>query len=1455
MESQLLHVPAVQEATVVALEDHAGQKQLCAYYAAEHPLAAGELRAALAQELPGYMIPSYFVQLERLPLTPNGKIDRRALPEPEGGIETGAEFVAPRTETEAKLAGIWQGVLGLPSVGVKDNFFELGGHSLRATTLVSRLYKELNVNFPLRGVFRHPTIEEMAEAITELEKQMYAEIPLADEREYYPLSSAQKRLFIISQLAGAELSYNMPGVLILEGALDRVRFEAAFQKLLDRHESLRTSFGTVRGEPVQRIHAHVEFRVQYYQAAEDEEAEALIGQFVRPFQLQEAPLLRAGLIKTGNERHILMFDMHHIISDGVTMGILVNEFARLYAGESLPKLRIQYKDYAAWQQTAEYTDRLAKQESYWMHQLSGELPTLEMPTDFVRPAVQQFEGDVTLFALNKEQTEHLNRLAAEHGATLYMVLLAAYTTLLHKYTAQEDIIIGTPIAGRNQTELEPLIGMFVNTLAIRNYPAGEKTFAELMAEVKDTALAAFENQDYPFETLVEKVQSSRDMSRNPVFDTIFSVEHAQQGGVEIQGLQMSPYPHTHAVAKFDLTFHAEESVEGIYCGLSFATSLYAHETAQRIGEHFVQLIDAIIADPHMRLASLNMMGTAEEEKVRVSFNNTATNYPGEKSIPQLFEEVAARLPEAVAVELGDARFTYRELNGRANRLARTLRDKGVKAGQFVGVMTDRSPDMIVAIMAILKAGGAYVPIDPEYPEDRIRYMLQDSGAGILVVQRHLQENHVPADCLVVLVDDEASYHANETNLEPQSGASDLAYVIYTSGTTGTPKGNLTTHRNIVRVVRDTNYIEIDQRDIVLQLSSYAFDGSTFDIFGALLNGAKLVLISREVLLDAGKLADTIESERISVMFITTAYFNVLVDLKADSLRYTRAILFGGERVSVNHVRKALKHLGPGRLKHVYGPTESTVFATCFNIDEVADSAVTIPIGRPISNTAIYIVGRDDALQPIGVAGELCVAGDGVAVGYLNRPDLTAAKFVDNPFVPGERMYRTGDLARWLPDGTIEYAGRIDDQVKIRGYRIELGEIESHILALEAIQEAVVVVREEEDGQKRLCAYYVAASQITAGELRSALTQQLPGYMIPSYFMPLDKLPLSPNGKVNRKALPAPEAHVQSATEHIAPRTPQEALLARIWQEVLGLAQIGVKDNFFELGGHSLSLMQLVERVYTETAVEIPIHSVFRQPTIEAMAFEMMKYGLAGRSGNPFMQLNESGKLNVFCLPPGLGYGLSYLELAKQLEHHCILHGIDFIDDAYTPEELATRYADAVIAVQPEAPYVLLGYSLGGNLTYEVARALEQRGCPVSDVIMIDSLRKLMALEVDEFDSDMDQMIEGVHELKELLVHQPLLRDQVKKKMRAYWSYATELINTGTISANIHALIAEPSEVNRADGVRVATWEEATCGSYIEYSIRGTHEDVLTSPYLEMNVTVIQSIVQHILEQTLVAHQA
>ncbi|MEC0213195.1 condensation domain-containing protein, partial [Paenibacillus ehimensis] len=751
--------------------------------------------------------------------------------------QTGTEYVAPRTMLEAQLAHIWKDVLELSVVGVKDNFFDLGGHSLRATNLVAIIQKELQKNVQLRDVFQHPTIEQLAQVIEAMEQTAYASISVAAESDYYPVSSAQKRMYLLQQFSGAGLSYNMPGVMKLEGPLDRARMEEAFRRLIARHETLRTSFDTVNGEPVQRVHPDVRFSVEFMQAGE-EEAAGLVQRFVRPFDLAQAPLFRAGLIETGQDRHILMFDMHHIISDGTSMGVLVQEFVRLYGREELPPLPIQYKDYAVWQQGQKQSERHRRQENYWLDVFSGDLPVPDLPTDYARPAVRSFSGSVYEFVLDRGRSEGLRRLAAQSGTTLYMVLLAAYTALLGKYSGQEDIVVGTPIAGRPHADLGGLIGMFVNTLAIRNYPAGDKTFLDYLQDAREKALQAYENQDYAFEELVEKLDVPRDMSRNPLFDTLFVLQNTEQKVQRIDGLHLAPYPQEHTVSKFDLTLHASEEGETIGCGFEYATALFKRETVERMAEHLIRLIDAIVADPQTTLSAIRIATPQEKAQIVGQFNATAAEYPREQSIGALFEARAERSPEQTAVVCEDAKLTYRELNERANRLARTLRAAGVERDEPIAILAERSVEMVVGVLAILKAGGAYVTVDPDYPEERIRYLLDDSGAKLLLAQRR---ELVRADFAGTVVDlsDAGSYQEDGSNLEPVSGPEDLAYMIYTSGTTGKPKGVMVEHRNVVRLVKNTNYVQLDETTRILQTGAVVFDASTFEIWGALLNGGQL----------------------------------------------------------------------------------------------------------------------------------------------------------------------------------------------------------------------------------------------------------------------------------------------------------------------------------------------------------------------------------------------------------------------------------------------------------------------------------------------------------------------------------------------------------------------------------------------------------------------------------------
>ncbi|WP_211234360.1 non-ribosomal peptide synthase/polyketide synthase, partial [Paenibacillus taiwanensis] len=1199
--THLLQVEAVREAIAVAVEDTSGQKVLCAYFTADDKLASAELKAALSEHLPSYMVPSHFVQIDEMPLTPNGKVDRKALPLPEAGLVT-SEQIQPRSPLEAKLAQIWQDVLGLERIGMTDSFFELGGHSLRATTLVSKLHQEMKVMMPLRDVFRYATIEEMAQYISALEHQDYNSIPQTETQDWYPVSSAQKRLFILQQMEGAEQSYNMPAVLAMDGKLDREQLAAAFRKLIQRHDTLRTGFEMIDGEPVQKIYEHVAFEVDYWQV-EEAQAEHIIRQFIRTFALDTPPLLRVGLIELAHDRHLLLFDMHHIISDGASIGILLDEFVALYSGKELAPLRIQYKDYAVWQQSIPVRSQLDGQRAYWQEVLSGELPVLQLSTDFTRPTFRSYEGDTYEFTIGVEKRDQLKQLAAETGTTLYMILMALYTVMLHKYTSQEDIIVGMPIAGRTHNDVQPLIGMFVNTLAIRNYPAGEKTFRSYLAEVQQTTLQAYEHQDYPFEELVDNIQVTRDVSRNPVFDTVFVLQNTEQGEWAIDGLRVTPQLTKHPVAKFDLTLQVEEGKAGLACSMEYATALYKQDTIERMSQHFSQLVDAVLLQPTARLDQLNMVTAQERIQLLQSFNDTDAEYPRDYTIHRLFEEQVERTPDAIALVAPDATLTYRALNEQANRLAWKLRAQGVQADALVGIMAERTSSMLIGLLAILKAGGAYVPIDLDYPEDRVSYMLEDSGTAILLLPRHLRDK-VTYNGTIIYLDEETST-ADIANLPNVNQSSDLAYVIYTSGTTGKPKGTLIEHKNVVRLLFNSkNLFDFGPSDTWTLFHSFCFDFSVWEMYGALLYGGKLIIVPQLTAKNPAAFMELLAEQQVTILNQTPTYFyQLLREVLADGspeLRI-RQVIFGGEALSPQLLHDWRQKYPRTQLINMYGITETTVHVTYKEITELEIEQAKSNIGFPIPTLKIYVLDASRQCVPIGVAGEMYVAGDGLARGYLHRPELTADRFVDHPWEPGAKMYKTGDLARWLPDGNIEYLGRIDHQVKIRGYRIELGEVEAQLSKLDAVRETIVIAREDVGGDKQLCAYFVADRLLTVGELRSELAEELPAYMIPAYFVQLERMPLTSNGKVDRKALPAPEGSINTGSQYIAPRSTLEAQLADIWQEVLGLATVGVNDNFFEVGGHSLRATTLINKVHERLHVHLPLREVFRLPTIEAQA--------------------------------------------------------------------------------------------------------------------------------------------------------------------------------------------------------------------------------------------------------------
>ncbi|TAH83192.1 amino acid adenylation domain-containing protein [Bacillus subtilis] len=1192
IEAALRSVKGVREAAVTVRTD-SGEPELCAYI---EGLQRNEVRAQLERLLPGYMVPAYMIEMEQWPVTPSGKLDRNALPAPDGAADA-ETYTAPRNVTEMKLSQLWEDVLKNGPVGIHDNFFDRGGHSLKATALVSRIAKEFDVQVPLKDVFAHPTVEGLATVIREGTDSPYEAIKPAEKQETYPVSSAQKRIYVLQQLEDGGTGYNMPAVLELEGKLNPERMDRAFKELIKRHESLRTSFEQdAGGDPVQRIHDEVPFTLQTTVLGERTEQEAAAA-FIKPFDLSQAPLFRAQIVKVSDERHLLLVDMHHIISDGVSVNILIREFGELYNNRKLPELRIQYKDYAVWQEGFKTGDAYKTQEEYWLKQLEGELPVLDLPADHARPPVRSFAGDKVSFTLDQEVASDLHKLARENGSTLYMVLLAAYTAFLSRLSGQEDIIVGSPIAGRPHKDLEPILGMFVNTLALRTRPEGGKPFVQYLQEVRETALEAFEHQDYPFEELVDKLELTRDMSRNPLFDVMFVLQNMDQESLELDELCLKPAANNgHQTSKFDLTLYAQEQPHGLLTfQMEFSTDLYKKKTIEKWLQYFINMLLSIIKDNKAALGTINILNEDETHYLIHELNRTKIDYPRNETISRLFEMQAEQTPNAVAIVSDTQVFTYEDLNSWANQIASVLQIKGVGPDSVVALLTGRTPELIAGMLGILKAGGAYLPITSDLPVERIAYMLSDSGAALLLQSEKTEKQLLDIECEQIIIED-IQKQGETKNVDSSAGPHSLAYIIYTSGSTGKPKGVMIEQRSVIRLVQNSNYITFTPEDRLLMTSSIGFDVGSFEIFGPLLNGAALHLSDQQTFLDSHQLKRYIEHQGITTIWLTSSLFNHLTEQNEQTFSQLKHLIIGGEALSPSHVNRIRNVCPEVSIWNGYGPTENTTFSTCLHIQKTYE--LSIPIGRPVGNSTAYILNQWGVLQPVGAVGELCVGGDGVARGYLGRPDLTKEKFVPHPFAPGDRLYRTGDLARWLPDGTIEYVGRIDDQVKVRGYRVELGEIESALRQIDGVKEAAVLARTAQTGSKELFGYISVKAGTNAEQVRSLLARSLPNYMIPAYIIEMETLPLTSNGKLNRKALPEP--NFTSKQTYAPPRNDLEDQLVLIWQEVLGIQRIGIEDSFFELGGDSIKALQVSARL-GRYGLSLQISDLFRHPKIKDLS--------------------------------------------------------------------------------------------------------------------------------------------------------------------------------------------------------------------------------------------------------------
>ncbi|MEX1860395.1 pyoverdine non-ribosomal peptide synthetase PvdD [Pseudomonas aeruginosa] len=1347
IEAALAGLAGVRDAVVLA-HDGVGGTQLVGYVVADSAEDAERLRESLRESLkrhlPDYMVPAHLMLLERMPLTVNGKLDRQALPQPDASLSQQA-YRAPGSELEQRIAAIWSEILGVERVGLDDNFFELGGHSLLATRVISRVRQEQQLDASLKALFERPVLEAFAQGL-ERTTDAVSTIPLADRQQPLALSFAQERQWFLWQLEPESAAYHIPSALRLRGRLDVDALQRSFDSLVARHETLRTRFRLEGGRSYQQVQPAVSVSIEREQFGEEGLIERIQAIVVQPFDLERGPLLRVNLLQLAEDDHVLVLVQHHIVSDGWSMQVMVEELVQLYAAYSrglevaLPALPIQYADYALWQRSWMEAGEKERQLAYWTGLLGGEQPVLELPFDRPRPARQSHRGAQLGFELSRELVEAVRALAQREGASSFMLLLASFQALLYRYSGQADIRVGVPIANRNRVETERLIGFFVNTQVLKADLDGRMGFDELLAQARQRALEAQAHQDLPFEQLVEALQPERNASHNPLFQVLFNHQSEIRSvtpEVQLEDLRLEGLAWDGQTAQFDLTLDIQEDENGIWASFDYATDLFDASTVERLAGHWRNLLRGIVANPRQRLGELPLLDAPERRQTLSEWNPAQRECAVQGTLQQRFEEQVRQRPQAVALILDEQRLSYGELNARANRLAHCLIARGVGADVPVGLALERSLDMLVGLLAILKAGGAYLPLDPAAPEERLAHILDDSGVRLLLTQGHLLE-HLPrqAGVEVLAIDGLVLDGYAESDPLTTLSADNLAYVIYTSGSTGKPKGTLLTHRNALRLFSATEaWFGFDERDVWTLFHSYAFDFSVWEIFGALLYGGRLVIVPQWVSRSPEDFYRLLCREGVTVLNQTPSAFKQLMAMACSADMATqqpalRYVIFGGEALDLQSLRPWFQRFGDRQpqLVNMYGITETTVHVTYRPVSEAdLEGGLVSPIGGTIPDLSWYILDRDLNPVPRGAVGELYIGRAGLARGYLRRPGLSATRFVPNPFPggAGERLYRTGDLARFQADGNIEYIGRIDHQVKVRGFRIELGEIEAALAGLAGVRDAVVLAHDGVGGTQ-LVGYVVADSAEDAERLRESLRESLkrhlPDYMVPAHLMLLERMPLTVNGKLDRQALPQPDASL-SQQAYRAPGSELEQRIAAIWSEILGVERVGLDDNFFELGGHSLLLLMLKERIGDTCQATLSISQLMTHASvaeqaacIEGQARESLLVPLNGRrEGSP-----------LFMFHPSFGSVHCYKTLAMALRDRHPVKGVvcrallDAGREVPEWDDMVAEYAEQLLQEHPEGVFNLAGWSLGGNLAMDVAARLEQRGRQVAFVGWIDA---------------------------------------------------------------------------------------------------------------------------------------
>ncbi|MBR1539730.1 MAG: amino acid adenylation domain-containing protein [Clostridia bacterium] len=1198
IENKILEMPFINHCAVIKKGNNFSHEYLCAYFTASQTINVLDIRKYLEKSLPQYMIPNYFMQLEKLPYTTNGKIDRKNLPEIHIENKVASQILMPRNSIDEQLIAMLQEILKINHISIGDSFFELGGDSLSAITLSLKIKDTFHCQITVKDILENPSIQKISDFVAEHsgdDTKIY-NINSAKEAVLYPASSAQKRIYYTSQYAeNSPLLYNSSGCMLFStNQIDIQKLERCLQTLINRHESLRTCFLIKNNSLKQKIISKVDFHLDILENVPYENLEQFIKGLIQPFDLEVAPLFRAKFIYFNNQKSALFIDTHHIIFDGTSMEIFLDELDKLYHDKELPALQFSYKDFSSFENEQLSSSQLDNAANFWINQFQGEIPILDLPTTFPRGNIQDFEGTKLYSYLDEKITKEIYQLSSKLQITPYIFLLSCYYILLSKYTSNTDIVIGSPIIGREQEETYGLIGMFVNTLALRNKIDSEKTFQEFLFQIKANLLNCYQYQTYPFDELVKKLNIKKDSSRNPLFDTMFIYQNNGFPKISLDGEPAQLYIPDTNISKFDLSVEALPENDKIKLTFEYATKLFSHDFIAQFSRHYIHVINELIHNLNIKIKDISPLTTSERSHILNGFNETSCKYE-EKTISTLFEEQVEKTPNHIALIFEKQKMTYRELNEKANSLAFHLRNNlKIKPNDLVGIMMNRSLEMIISILAVIKSGGTYIPIDPTFPKDRVNYMLESSNAKVLLTKENLKETiHFKETVYVDLGN--SIYHFPNKNLTNNNHLDDLLYVIFTSGSTGRPKGVKIPHRTLSNFAnycnRHIEYLQNPENNTLVSIATVSFDIFTFETLISFQKGITVVLANEDEQITPSLLNTLMENNQVNCIQATPSIMQIFVNHQniMPSLKNLQYISLTGEASSL-HLVQELRKITNCTIYNGYGPSE-TYYVTLYPID---DDLVTI--GKPFDNTQIYILDKNQHPVPISVVGEIYISGDGIGKGYLNHPELTKESYIPNPFIPGKLMYKSGDLGKYLPDGRIICLGRSDHQIKIRGLRIELEEIESLILKYPDIKNAVVVKQNIKD-REFISAYFVSTKRISTNELRKYLSQFLPRYMVPSYYVALDELPYTPNGKVDKKALSLPEsAQNIEKVKYVAPKTDLQKRLVKIWEQLLNIEPIGIHDNFFELGGDSILAMNLNIELLKITT-KITYSEIFRLPTI------------------------------------------------------------------------------------------------------------------------------------------------------------------------------------------------------------------------------------------------------------------